>query len=391
MIFKKVQIILFSLLIGTTLFADHVIRILVATDIKEVQFIDHFSLLVDNKLIRQIQDEKLPIQKNQDKVRILNLNASSIYFKNENNAHFKIGHYQYRGDLELTIHNNILMAVNYLNIEDYIKGVLPNEISPKWPIEVLKAQAVAARTFAYYYKKKNKDLKYDLTDSTFAQVYKGKINENENFNSAIKTTQGEVLVYDNKLIQAFFHSVCGGHTESAESVWGKHLPYLRGVPCNYCRGARHYKWEAKFTEDEIIRKLKKKGYKIDSIRSISPAKRSRSGRWVKVKVQGKKKKVVLSGNLFRILLGIRKLRSTKFTVHRGRKTFLFRGKGWGHGVGFCQWGAKKMAEKGYKYYQILRYYYRKAKLKRLNKNKIEIEDKETKSRRRKKGRGFFRN
>ena len=263
------------------------------------------------------------------------------------------------------VYRDQLYFINYIDVEEYIKGVLPNEISSKWHVEVLRAQAVAARTFAYYFIEKNTNELYDLTDTTFSQVYKGSMNENINFNKAIEKTKGQVLVYKDKLVQAFFHSACGGHTESAEKVWGRRLSYLKGIPCNYCSDSPYYQWKAVFTEKEILEKLKNNNYKLESIRAIHPDKKSSSGRWIKVKIIGRRNTVTLTGNQFRIMLGIKKLRSTKFTIQRQGKKFIIKGKGWGHGVGLCQWGAKKMAEKGRKYYHILRYYYRGTRLKSI--------------------------
>ena len=125
-------------------------------------------------------------------------------------------------------------------------------------IEAAKAQAIAARTFASSDLQQSKDKLYDLTDNTFSQVYKGIINENIIFNKAIEQTKGEVLTYKNDLVQAFFHSACGGSTESAEKVWGKELPYLRGIPCTHCRKSPYYKWETSYTEQEILNILNKK-------------------------------------------------------------------------------------------------------------------------------------
>ena len=253
-----------------------------------------------------------------------------------------------------------------MDVDEYIKGVLPNEISSKWPMEVIKAQAVAARSFAMNCVMKNKDKEFDLTDTTFSQVYKGVLNENPAFNQAIKDTTGEVLYYDHEIIQAFFHAACGGQTEDASKVWSKAFVYLRSVPCNYCENSPYYQWEASFTDEEIMNILKKKGYQIDDIRAIIPAEMSSSGRWIEAKIIGNNQNLIIKGNDFRMMLGIEKLKSTKFRIIRSGHDFIIKGKGWGHGVGMCQWGAKAMAEKGYKYYQILSYYYRGVELKKID-------------------------
>ena len=341
------------------------IRILIFSSQKNISFEGKFVIQAASKKIKGIENTSIDITLKNNKLMVNGIHyKNELYFKNIFNGLFKIGNCRYRGDLKIILKDH-LYFINYINIEEYTKGVLPNEISSSWPIEVLKAQAVAARTFAYYFVMKNMNEIFDLSDTTYSQVYKGIINENINFNSAIKETAGQILSFGGGLVQAFFYSACGGHTESAEKVWGKNLPYLRGVPCNYCVGSKYYTWEAGFTEKEIINKLKAKNHHFEGIRYIRPARMSSSGRWVSVKIIGRKKTKTMSGNNFRLMFGAEKLRSTKFNIRKYGNKFIVKGKGWGHGVGMCQWGAKKMAEKGYKYYKILRYYYRGTTLKNI--------------------------
>ena len=350
-------------------YAGKTIRILISKPADKIELTGEFSLYSDSKMIQQLKDITIPVSFSENMITLFkSASYPSVFLKKTGEGYFKIGDYKYDGELKIISRDKKMYLVNYLDVEEYIQGVLPNEISPKWHIEVIKAQTVAARTFAYFYIEKNKGEIYDLTDNTYAQVYKGTINEDPVFNEAIVKTAGEVLVFKNELIQSFFHSVCGGHTENAGKVWGKNLPYLKGIPCNYCSTAKYYRWEETFSEEEILQKLKAHGFDLENIRSFSPAIRSGSGRWVKVKISGSKKSVLIPGNKFRLIMGIEKIRSTKFTVRRNKngKGFVFSGKGWGHGVGLCQWGAKKMAEKGYKYYRILRYYYRGTELLKMN-------------------------
>ncbi|MDD5066016.1 MAG: SpoIID/LytB domain-containing protein [bacterium] len=332
------------------------IRILLTAEAPEISLQGNFDLLAGNTTIKKISNEKVSIMD----LKKSRSDQAAFEFQNQGGT-FSIGSHQYKGHLRILFTDKASL-VNIINIEDYIIGVLPNEISPAWPLEVIKAQAVAARTFAEYFIRKSQSNPYDLTDNTFSQVYKGIMPEKESFCKAMEETKDEILVFQDEPIQAFFHSTCGGHTEDALKVWGKHLAYLTGVPCSYCRDSIHYSWEARFSEAELLDKLK--GYGLERIRNIVPEKMSSSGRWVSVKIMGLRKSIILPGNNFRILLGIEKLKSTKFRITKERDGFLIKGKGWGHGAGLCQWGAKTMAEKGYKYYQILRYYYRGTKIKK---------------------------
>jgi len=318
------------------------------------------ATIIDTKpILFSIKNKKIKIEN-------YGLFSGAIYIENLSDGNIKFNTYKYGGNFYLALSTNRIFLINEISIEEYLKGVLPNEISPRWNIEAIKAQAVAARTFAYFYRLKNSGQLYHLKANILSQVYTGKIGENSNFNKGIKETENEVLIYKGKLIAAYFHSVCGGHTENAEKVWGKKLPYLRGVPCSYCRGAPYYKWEVSFTEEELIKKLSKAGYKFTHISAILPEKISSSGRWVLVKIIGKPTSIVIKGNRFRLILGAEKLRSTKFRIRRYRRKWVISGRGWGHGVGLCQWGAKKMAELGYKYYQILRYYFRGTKIVKIS-------------------------
>ena len=289
MTFKRIlYLTIFLFFFISELFPNNNIRILISKTSDKIIIKGDFSLIHNSRLIKSLKDTNFLVSANNNLITIFNRASYSELFLKNNNGYFQLGNYKYKGSLKLVAENNKLLFINVLNVEEYIKGVLPNEISSKWHIEVLKAQAVAARTFAYYYIINNadKDRKYDLTDNTFAQVYKGMVNENAMFNKAINTTKEEVIIYNGKVIQAFFHSVCGGYTEDAGKVWGRDLPFLKAIPCNYCSGARYYKWKAEFTETELLRKLKYNKYYFNGIRSMVRAEKSRCGRWVKVKISG---------------------------------------------------------------------------------------------------------
>ncbi len=369
MIFRKALIFIlflsYVLVVNLSGKKIHKIRVLIGNEnsISSVYFYGTYNLInkYNYRLIKNIQNLNLSFNISNKGIKIFNIGIFSgpiLLVNGREDAFFKIDNYKYEGDLLIVNNNSHLLFINILPVEVYLKGVLPNEISPSWNIEVIKAQAVAARTFAYYLINKNRDNLYDLTATTYSQVYKGIINQNNIFNKAIKETKNQVMVYNKELIEAFFHSCCGGHTEDAEKVWGKKLPYLRGVPCTYCRESPYYKWKVIYLKSEIIRLLTKNGYKINNIRAIVPARRSYSGRWIRVRIITGRKHIDIQANRFRIILGIKRLKSTRFRIRREGDKFIFIGNGWGHGVGMCQWGAKKMAEIGYKYYQILRYYYR---------------------------------
>jgi len=254
--------------------------------------------------------------------------------------------------------DNHITAVNSINVEDYIKGVLYHEVSNHWPMEALKAQAVAARTYALYsLNPAGKD--YDVTNDIYSQVYGGRDSERYRTDLAVDRTRGEILTYNNQIIPAYFHATCGGMTEDARELWN--LPDwtpLRGVPCPFCKNSPHMNWTKNFRLKDIQDIINRHGYKIGTIKNISIVNRDRSERIDHLKItcaQGPD--LILKGKDFRDMIGPNVLKSNNYDiVMRGYFVDLI-GKGWGHGVGMCQWGALGMAQQQFTYEQILAYYY----------------------------------
>lgn len=135
----------------------------------------------------------------------------------------------YKGQLRVLNTKKGLTVINEVDLEDYVKGVVPAEMPPAWNIEAHKAQAIAARSYAVAYLKKRKDYGYDLKDTPQDQAYYGVSAETVQTNAAVKATKGQVLIYDNKVIPAYYHASAGGWTLTAEKVWGKNVPYTVSV------------------------------------------------------------------------------------------------------------------------------------------------------------------
>ncbi|HEA46923.1 MAG TPA: SpoIID/LytB domain-containing protein [bacterium] len=256
-----------------------------------------------------------------------------------------------------------LNIINEVNIDDYLYGVLPHEISPVWPRESMKAQAVASRTLALYRKKRSRAKDYDLDATVFAQIYRGREGEDQRTNQAVKETRGKVLTYKGKVINSVFHDTCGGHTEDAANVWaGSEEPYLKGVPCTFCKDSPYYQWEERIKERDLRNILEEKGLDLSKIRKIEITEKSPTGRAVKIAIRHRKATQPLMANNFRLFVGPDLIRSTLFTVSKVKNEFIFKGRGWGHGVGMCQWGARGLAETGKNYKEILKYYYTGVKI-----------------------------
>lgn len=257
-------------------------------------------------------------------------------------------------------------VINELGLEGYLYGILPMEVSPNWPMESLKAQAVVSRTFAVNNLSRHDSEGFDLCSKVHCQVYGGIDIENEQTNQAVDETQNEVLVFENKLANTVFFSNCGGRTEDPRNAWETNVPvpYLKPTRCRYCKKNLHYRWEITLSQEEIANVLNKKGYSVQlPIHSIRDYKHGQSGRSKYIQIKYLKEKLVLRASHFRMAVGPEKIRSTLFSqIRKCKGKFYFKGRGWGHGVGLCQEGAKGLAEKGANYKKILKYYYAKTHL-----------------------------
>ena len=267
---------------------------------------------------------------------------------------------RYRGSLELRHRGAGLTAVNIVPVDDYLLSVVPEEMPTDWPAEALKAQSVAARSFALKSRGRHAAEGYDLCTTTHCQLYKGIASEKTASTAAVRATRGEVLTYGGQPIEALFHTDSGGMTESSEDVWGSHVPYLRAVRDT---PLGTMPWSKTVSTADLEQKLAAKGHAIGRLRAIelSPlaigraAKdRTASGRVKAMTVTGTKGSVTLSGTAWRSLLG---LKSTLFDAKLTKDTVTFTGFGAGHGLGISQWGAKRLAKTGKSYADILHHYY----------------------------------
>ncbi len=264
---------------------------------------------------------------------------------------------QVRGMIQLLPVVGKIQVVNVLKMNEYLYGVLPYEIMSGWPIEALKAQAVAARTYAYYHIMKNNSTYYDLDASTNFQVYKGTVSETDTTNKAVDSTSGIIMVYNSIPILAYFHSTCGGRTADDRFVWkGEDLPYLTSVNCSYCKNSPFYGWQVNISLDEIYEALLKKYKTVGQIRAITLGRED--NRVSNIKIEHANGIIRMTGNDFRMMFEAKKIKSLYFEAKQTRNGLILNGHGWGHGVGMCQWGAKEMAEQGKNFYDILRFYYR---------------------------------
>lgn len=289
-----------------------------------------------------------------------------------------------------------LTVVNVVPVEEYLYGVVGKEMSPSWHREALKAQAVAARTYAISHKNYFASRGFDMTDDTSSQIYAGINGESPSVIAAVDATRGEILTYGGKPIDAFFCSTAGGWTENSENVWGSRIPYLRGVSDDSSR-MPSYRWSVTTTPEKLAANLTAAGKGVGKVRSItlSPlgkrpmavSDRGVSGRVLSMTVNGSAGSVRVTGNAFQSIYGLkstlfdfsqggavpdpdsgRKGRSATMTVKAGVPITIY-GYGWGHGLGMSQYGAYQMAQEhgsADTYYRtILTHYYTGTRLEKL--------------------------
>jgi stage II sporulation protein D len=263
----------------------------------------------------------------------------------------------YRGRIEVHRQNGGLTAVNVVELEDYLQGVVKDEIPPGWPAEAAKAMAVAARTYAVHRLQQNPRALFHLRATTASQVYGGAGNEDARTSWAVQETRGKILTFGGEPIAAFYHSCSGGATEDALDVFGLSFDTVVGVKDDFSLGCPHVLWVERLTPVEIERSLAQAGYQVSAIEDIQALVRSRTGRILKIAIEHRGGRLVLEGRRFREAVGNDIIRSTDFEVRSDRKSFTFVGRGWGHGVGLSQWGAKEMADLAYQHQDILKFYY----------------------------------
>lgn len=351
---------------------------------------------------------------------------SPLYMQDEDLI--KVEDASYRDFITFSRNENELIVINNVSIQHYLYGVVPKEMSPSWPLEALKAQAIVAKNYALLYKNKHSNEGYELCDTQHCQVYGGYNSENIMTNKAVDETSGKILNYNGKLVDAYYHSSSGGHTENSENVWSSSFPYLSGVTDDFSLGSPYDTWQFVISEEEIRNKLFENGLGVGYITEVVILSTSPSGRVQELMIKGTMGTQILKKEKTRQVFGTSNIKSTLFevkfneegsnlqtqdiyiynfnngdiikqiineatvlssdglcvldstdlwkgiTVTDGSSTYelsnkiennsidsvgkyVFSGKGWGHGVGMSQWGAKKMAELGYNYIQILEYYY----------------------------------
>lgn len=271
---------------------------------------------------------------------------------------------RYRGVVVVSARERGLLVTNDVDVEDYVKSVVPSEVPAGWPFEALKAQAIVSRTYALYRQSERRQEDFDVDATVQSQVYGGIPREDSRAAEAVDASAGVVVTYDGRLALTPYHSTSSGPTEDATEVWGIDLPYLKGVAYAYDDQSSSARWDRRFPFSVIESALRRFGYTVGPIATVTPLGRTRSGRVAAVRILHANGELIVKGETFRRVLGYQDLPSTRFDVvdiafsdsTRDAEVHL-RGGGWGHGVGLSQWGMKALSERGWSAEHIVRYYY----------------------------------
>lgn len=272
---------------------------------------------------------------------------------------------RFRGSLELLRSEAGLRIVNEVPLEEYVAGTVLGEISEQWGDTVLRAQAVAARTYALHRRAHPRSADFDLAATTADQVYLGLDGETPAVRAAVDATRGQVLTWAGEPILAAYHSAAGGRTASAEEVWGRPLPYLASVAVPGEEDSPDTYWRTRVSGDVLGAALAAAGLAVGRVHDVTVSRRSESGRTRTLSVRGSAGEAEISAEALRRALGPGRLRSTLFELRRSGADFVFVGSGNGHGVGMSQWGARALALRGAGHREILRRFYPGARLERL--------------------------
>ena len=376
-----ISIIFFSVFQSESVFAfkEPIIRVLILkNDNIRIRSDKSIPLTIDgknfsNKKIKGLtlknENNKKILYFDKDKQKIYHLNINQKFQINTSDKRgIWVGQKRFSGKLNLYILESEILVVNVLGIEKYLSSVVGSEMPSKWPIEALKAQAIASRTYAL--KQKGNDL-FDIDSTQKNQVYNGLESKTNRTTKAVRSTRSLVLVHDNKLINALFHSSSGGMTENSQDVWKNKYPYLSSVK-DFDKNSPKFSWKKKFSSNELIDLFPN----IGGLENIEILNLTSTGRVKNVRLFGYEGSYQMSGIDLRKRLDLNSNfvrfrffeEETNNKLSTGKKGLIVFGQGSGHGVGMSQWGARYMASKGQKAEEILKHFYTDVEIKPFRKS-----------------------
>jgi stage II sporulation protein D len=270
----------------------------------------------------------------------------------------------YDGVFAVVEYKDSIYLVNHVDLEEYLLAVLPYESWPAWPDEVQKAFCITFRSYGIakvleqrsLHEKKGVPVPYDIKNTTAHQLYKGR-SKSDRFKKIVKDTQGVVLAHKNKPILAMFDICCGGITPAhKKGIHFSKAPYLeRKYPCNFCKEHKFYKWRVTYLMDQVAKVLKKECPQMGRLREIKVSSYDKAGIAQEVRIRGSNRLFTITAARFKLLF--KDIKSLAFTLEYSAKGLAVIGKGHGHHMGLCQRGAYHMVTRGWKYRNILKFYY----------------------------------
>ena len=377
--FCLISILFFCVFQSETVFAfrEPIIRVLISKNNNiRIRSDKSIPLIIEGKFFSNKKIKGLTL-KNEENRKILYFDKNKQKkYELKGNQKFQVrspdgrgiwvGQKRFSGKINLFVLDSEILVVNVLGIEKYLSSVVGSEMPTKWPMEALKAQAIASRTYAL--KQKGNSL-FDIDSTQRNQVYNGLESRTYKTIRAVKSTRSLVLTYKNKLINALFHSSSGGMTENSQDVWKNKYPYLSSVK-DFDKKNPKFRWQKNFSNKELFNLFPK----IGGLKNIEILNITDTGRVKNVKLYGAYGSDQISGVDLRKKLGLNSTfvrfklieeQSKQFPIQKGLVVF---GQGSGHGVGMSQWGAKYMASKGQKAEKILKHFYRGVQIKPFKKD-----------------------
>jgi len=341
--------------------ADEMVRIAVTTGLARVQLAGpglSLALLAEGQVREPVAGQAADVTLSGDDLLVNGRAADVAAASFLADGPVRVGGLALSGEVEVRRGASGLDVIHAVPMEDYVAAVVEAEMPAAFPPEALKAQAVAARSFALAKKLEAlaEGRSWHLGSTVLDQVYRA--GHDPRARAAAEATAGEVLAHDHEPVLAFFHSTCGGRTEAGQAALGKDLPYLPSVRCGRCEAAPRRRWSVTVPAGELGRLLGLPG----PVSAARVAERTASGRVARLAAQGGGARLALSGADLRQRLGYERLPSLSFEVRVGLGGVRFDGRGAGHGAGLCQWGAAGFARGGKGYRFILGHYYRGAEI-----------------------------
>lgn len=262
----------------------------------------------------------------------------------------------YTGKFYIAAKNGTFSVIEHTSLEDYLYGVLPYEMSYSWPLEALKAQAVAARTYTLKTMEGTKSKTFDLYNDVRSQMYKGSGKKYNSVKQAVDATAGQVLSHEGKIFYTYYHANCGGGTDDVRSWNGssKSIKPLSGASCKYDSHSKSHSWQMKVPTSKVLTYTKSVGLS-GTLKGIKITNKTNTGRATNLTITTTKGSKNVACGKFRLATGIKSCKITKISLKSSE--VLFEGKGYGHGVGLCQDGANGMAKANKDYKKILKNYY----------------------------------